>query len=298
MKKQILSSIAILLFVSYGYTMSPDSFKFQAAVTNVKNKVTIIVSPQVELISIVQTISKYPTVLGFLMSQDSSEYKSEVLEHFSPYMNHPLVQMFDRLSLQPGMLNYMAPSSIMLYTDQSLQLRGDIILDDLVIKRAGGRDTLELFLELLRDFAIQSSFDAFYNEHRGFYVDIVENTIQNLGPTDYIGEMENFYGRSQKSYNIVLVPLYNGVGFGNSLICPDDQREIYNVMGPQKVIAGTPFFGDEYYLKNMMRHEFSHPFINPLTDKHWTCIKNDSVLFEFIPDVAKQKVCGGYGLAN
>jgi hypothetical protein len=88
--------------------------------------------------------------------------------------------------------------------------------------------------------------------------------------------MESFYGRSQKSYNIVLVPLYNGVGFGNSLICADDQREIYNVMGPQKVVANMPLFGDEYYLKYMIRHEFSHPFINPLTDKHWNCIKNDS----------------------
>jgi hypothetical protein len=294
MKGLFLGSILAIIFCNPVHAIAQNSFSFQEEVSEVKNQITVIISPQVELISIVQTISKYPTVLGFLMAKDSSEYKSDIIAHFSPYKDHPVIHMFDRLSMQPGMLNFMAPSSIMLHTDRSLALREDIEIDEFVINRAGGRDSLDVFLDLLRDFAIQSSFNEFYNEHRDFYLKIVKSTMQNLGPINYISEIESFYGKTQKSYNIVLVSLYGGVGFGNSLLCSDDQRELYNTMGPQMVLNNSPFFGDENYLKYMIRHEYSHPFVNPLTEKHWDYIKDYSNKFDSIPEVARKKVCGDW----
>jgi hypothetical protein len=208
MKGLFLASILAIINCNHGLVTAQNSFKFKDKVSEVKNQITVIVSPQVELISIVQTISKYPTVLGFLMAKDSTEYKSDVLEQFSPYSNHAVIQMFDRLSMQPGMLNFMAPSSIMLHTDRSLVLREDNELDDFNINRAGGKDSLEVFLNLLRDFAIQSSFNEFYKNHQAFYLKIVKNTIRDLGSINYISEIESFYGKTQKSYNIVLVSLY------------------------------------------------------------------------------------------
>jgi len=294
MKGLFLGSILAIIFCNPGHTIAQNSFSFQEEVSEVKNQITVIVSPQVELLSIVQTISKYPTVLGFLMAKDSSEYKSDALEYFSPYKDHPVIHMFDRLSLQPGRLNFMAPSNIMLHTDRTLKLRADIELDSFTISRAGGRDTLDVFLDLLRDFAIQSSFNEFYIEHQDFYSKIVQSTIQNLGPINYISEIESFYGKTQKSYNIVLVSLYGSVGFGNSLLCSDDQRELYNTMGPQMFQNNIPFFGDENYLKYMIRHEYSHPFINPLTEKHWDYVKDYSIKFESISEKAQKNVCGDW----
>lgn len=294
MRGLILSLILSIICSTHGQVRAQNSYHSPEVISKVKNQVTVIISPQVELISVVQTISKYPTVLGFLMAKDSFDYKSDVFEHFSPYKDHPVIDMFDKLSLRPGMLNFMAPSNTMLHTDSSLYLREDIELDDFMLNRAGGRDSLDIFLDLLRDFAIQSSFNEFYLEHKEFYLRIVENTIDNLGPINYISEIEGFYGKSQKSYNIVLVSLYGGVGFGNSLLCSNDQRELYNTMGPQMVQDNVPFFGDENYLKYMIRHEYSHPFINPLTDKHWDYLKDYSNQFESIPEVARKKVCGDW----
>jgi len=228
------------------------------------------------------------------MAQDSSKYKTDVINHFQPYSNHPAVLMFDRLSLQPRMLNFSAPSNIMLYTDESLNLRKDIELDDFVIGRAGGMDSLIVFLDLLGDFAIQSSFNEFFIDHRDFYLTIIEKTINDIGSTNYINEIESFYGKEQQSYNIVLVSLYNFVGFGNSLLRLNDKRDLYNTMGPKTVIDNMPFFGDEDYLKFMIRHEFSHPFINPLTEKYWDYIKDYSSKYDSIPDVAQKKVCGDW----
>lgn len=294
MKNLFLIFSVALFLMTYSQVCSQDSYKSPEAISRVHNQITVCVSPEVELISIVQTISKYPTLLGFLMAQDSFGYKSEIMNHFEPYREHPAVLMFDRLSLKPGGLNYSAPSNIMLYTNKSLHLRNDIELDDFVIGRAGGMDSLKVFLNLLGDFAVQSSFNEFFKAHQDFYLNIVDNTVGNLGSTNYIAEVETFYGKKQKSYNIILVSLYNGNGFGNSLLCANDQRELYNTMGPFTVNDNVPFFGDEQYLKYMIRHEFSHPFINPLTENCWDYIKDYDQKFESIPEVARKKVCGDW----
>ncbi len=286
-------STFIFLINSFG-VIAQNTFKSPEAISEVKNEITVGVFPQVELISIIQTISKYSKAFGFLMSQDSVGYKTDVINHFMSYKNHPAVQMFERLSIRPGRFNFSAPSNIMLYTDKSLRLREDIELDDFVINRAGGTDSLRVFLNLLRDFAVQSSFNEFYQEHEDFYSIIIENTINNLESINYISELEAFYGKSQKSYNIVLVSLYSPCGFGNSLLYSNNQRELYNTIGAQKGKNNVPFFGDEKYLKYLIRHEFSHPFINPLTEKYWDYIKDYSHKFDSIPEKARKNVCFGW----
>jgi hypothetical protein len=293
--KRLLKSIIVFGFFAFPIVLNAQAnYKISKSVTKDYNQVIIGVFPQVELISIVQTISKYPTAFGFLMAGDTSIYRTDVINHFDSYKNHPAVLMFNRLSLQPRMLNFSAPSNIMLYTNESLDLRTDIELDDFVINRAGGIDSLRVFLRLLRDFAVQSSFNDFFLDHRDFYLAITENTIKNMGSINYISELENFYGKTQKSYNIILVTLYNFVGFGNSLLYSNEKREIYNTMGPKTVLNNIPFFGDEKYLKYMIRHEFSHPFINPLTEKYWNYIKDYSHNYDSIPEVARKNVCGDW----
>jgi hypothetical protein len=293
--KTIISLLLVLsVFANSSRALAHKSFQLPNPETEVHNQINVCVLPQVELISIVQTISKYPTVFGFLMAKDSSGYKTDVINHFQSFQNHRVIQMFNRLSLQPRMLNFNSPSFVMLHANEKLELRTDIEPDNFVIQRAGGTDSLKVFLGLLRDFVSQSSFNQFYNDHRDYYRTIINSTIQNMGQTNYISELESFYGRDQKSYNIVLVSLYNHVGFGNSLLCANEKREIYNVMGPKKVEVNIPFFGDETYLKYLIRHEFSHPFINTLTEKYWDYIKDFSARYDSVPENARKNVCGDW----
>ena len=286
--------IPILFFaISFG-ARSQFQYKVPDPVKIRKNQIDVIVCPKVELMSIVQMISEYPKVMGFLMLKDSCKYKDEVIEHFSPFKSHPVVELFNSLSLRPAMLNFSAPSNVMLITDNNLKPRKDIRQDDFVIKRIGGQDTLEMFLKLMTDFAVKSDFNRFFSEHQDFYKTIVQNAVNNLGNSNYIAELENFYGKKQKSYNIILVSLYSSCGYGNSLLCKGDKREIYNTMGTRKIINQIPDFGDNDYLKFMIRHEFSHPFINPLTEKYWDYIKEYSSNYDSIPEVARKNVCGDW----
>jgi hypothetical protein len=164
--KNILKKYTIIiamLFIAV-HTSAQQAYEMPGIISRCNNQITVSVNPQVVLISIIQEISRYPTFLGFLMATDTSDYKIDVNSYFRQYKEHPVVKMFDRLSSQPRMLNFSAPSNIMLYTDSNLRLRGDIVIDSLVTNRAGGNDSLTVFLDLLRDFAIQSSFNRFYLE--------------------------------------------------------------------------------------------------------------------------------------
>lgn len=283
----IASSIGV-----FAYTDSSSSVTMPPAVEKKHNHINVLVLPQVELISIIQTIGGYPDLLPFLMSEQEFAYKTRVKEHFAPFAGHAAVQMFDRLSGQPRKLNFSAPSNLMLYTDANLQVRTDIALDDFVISRIDGMDSLQLFLGLLRDFAVASGFNEFYRANSDFYRSIVEQTIETLGDFQYIEELEGFYGRSQQSYNIVLVALYNSVGFGNSNLLPNGKREIYNTLGSGRLRDGYPCFGDERHLKYMTRHEFSHPFINPVTELYQDEVMAFEANFDKVPEVARQRVCG------
>jgi hypothetical protein len=294
--KNILNVCTIMFIMSFYAldAMSGETYIAPEPVSRTKNYITICVHPQVELISIVQAISNYPSILGFLMSDHPSEYKVAVDSYYLGYKEHPVVRMFDRLSSQPRMLNFSAPSNIMLYTDSNLRLREDVVLDNFVLDRAGGRDSLVAFLDLLRDFATLSSFNEFFQEHKDYYLAIINSAADNLGDRNYISELETFYGKKQKSYNIILVSLYKAVGFGNSLLHADNTYDLYNTMGPLRVENNVPFFGDENYLKYMIRHEFSHPFVNPMTERYWDYIKTYSSNYDSIPEIARKQVCGDW----
>lgn len=69
MKKIFLNFIVALIIVASNRVIAQESYKLPEAIGEVKNQINVCVIPQVELISIVQTISKYPMFLGFLMAK-------------------------------------------------------------------------------------------------------------------------------------------------------------------------------------------------------------------------------------
>jgi hypothetical protein len=296
MNTRCLSLMAFAILITsigvFGHAGSCSSVTMPPAVERKHNQINVLVHPQVELISIIQTIGGYPDLLPFLMSEQAFDYKARVKEHFAPFAGHAAVKMFDRLSGQPRKLNFSAPSNIMLYTDSNLHVRTDIALDDFVISRIDGMDSLQVFLGLLRNFAEVSGFNNFYGNNSHFYNSIIGQTLKDLGDFDYITELETFYGRPQQSYNVILVSLYNSVGFGNSILLPNGKREIYNTLGSDLLQDGLPCFGDEKHLKYMTRHEFSHPFINPLTELYRDEVMAFKSNFEKVPERARERVCG------
>jgi hypothetical protein len=247
------------------------------------------VDPHIELMSVIQTVSRYRNTFPFLLNGATFPYGQEVHDQFAPYADQPAVQMFDEVSLQPRMFNFMAPPTTMLYLTADLTLREDLVWPETLLQRIGGRDRLETFAGHLRSFHEMSSFGRFYAAHTAYYERLIDGVVASLGARDYVQELEAFYGMHQSSYNLVLVSLYGHVGFGPYLDTLTGERHIYNILGPQRVQEDVPTFGDERYFCNMQRHEFSHSFINPLTDQHWEQASSYAYVYDALPP---QKVCG------
>jgi hypothetical protein len=258
-------------------------------VQQTNRSIQVSIDPRLELMSIIQTISRYHEMFPFLLNAESFPYAEDVVKHFAGHTGHPVVQAFNEISRQPRMFNFMAPPTTMLYLRDDLTLRDDVVWPEAVLARVGGREHLENFAAHLRAFSDATGFADFYAGHRVYYEALVASVVPKLGAKDYVQELEAFYGMRQASYTLILVSLYGHVGFGPHLDTMAGGRHIYNILGPQELHDSVPAFGDEVYFKMMQRHEFSHSFINPLTDKHWAQAVAYTHLYDTLPP---QKVCG------
>lgn len=225
------------------------------------NGLNIQVDPRIELLTTVQIISEYPFLTSF-----ESGYKSKVIKYFSPYSNHKAVKLFKEM--YPEGFSFDAPPAIMLHYSSSIDLKLIHPLEDDYIERAGGQEKLDEFMEALRQFAADTKFDEFYNSNIEYYkkmVNLNANTIKNK---NYIEEVENFFGKKNNSYTVILASLVHPGGFGSNIKLENGESDIYSVLGPTEMKSSVPSYGTQDDFKELIWHEFSHSFVNPITEKN------------------------------
>jgi hypothetical protein len=236
------------------------------------NSLNICVDPRLELLAVVQWLSIYGSRFP-LLSRYEFPYKAAVVVDFTAYQDHEIIDYVNELFSKPisnenPPFAFGAPPEVMLYLDPDFVLREDIFTNTFLVGRAGGTMSVKQLVELFRRFYNDSSFASFYRSHQPLYAQMVSSTVNRIGARDYIAELEQLYGMQLESYTLILVPLYHSVGFG-PCITVDGKQHVYNIMGPRGIQDGVPEFGSEAYLTEMQRHEFSHSFINPLTEQYW-----------------------------
>ncbi len=275
-----------------GHYQLPDAVRDHA------NGIGIRVDPRIELLAIVQSLSAYATQFPFLLNRGDLPYKAEVHARFGAYADHGAIAWFDGISLQPAMYNFGAPPTSMLYLDQELRLRADTVPDEATLHRAGGTVEFERFAGLLSDFATRSAFNEFYTSYAATYRAMIEGVKATLGGTaqgmSFVARLEAFYGVRHQSYSLILAPLYGTVGFGPLVRTRDGGTHVYSILGPRGQQGDLAVFGDRAYFTYMQQHEFSHSFVNPLTEKHADLVKQAQALFARMPPAATQKVCGDW----
>jgi hypothetical protein len=232
----------------------------------------VCVDPRLELLAVVQCLSDYCDKFPLLSKHDFA-YSQAVDKYFLQYREHDLVHFLSDLIARPFSYEnppfaFGAPPEVVLYLDSKGELHDDIYSNHFLAKRAGGEESLKQFIDLLKSFFYGSDFTRFYSKHHQLYQELAQRTSAKIGERDYILELEEFYGTVNASYTVILVSLFHSVGFGPR-ITVDGMHHIYNVMGPHRIGQGIPDFGSETYFTEMQRHEFSHGFVNPLTEKYW-----------------------------
>ncbi|HKI79478.1 MAG TPA: DUF4932 domain-containing protein [Ignavibacteriaceae bacterium] len=249
-------------------------------VKGTETKLNISIDPRIELLSVVQYLSGY-SEYG-LITRFNFTYKDDIIKYFTKYIELKAVKLFSEMSQQGFAFD--APPTAMLFLSNPPEFKTEIAFTQYIIKRAGGEKELTKFIEALRIFSIETNFMRFYNEHKPFYKKIVQNIKNKIGNNDYINEIETYYGMVQNSYNIIAAPLFHQGGFGPRIERKNNKFDIYSIGGPDSINDSLPGFGSSENLRYLIWHEFSHSFINPLTEQHADEIKKVSSLFEPIND--------------
>jgi hypothetical protein len=228
--------------------------------------------PRLEILSVIQWLSNYRNKYP-LLSQYEFAYTQAVDAHFNQYRDHEAIVFMNDLISRPWSFesppfSFGAPPEVLLYLGPNGELREDIYNNHFLVNRAGGEESLKQFIVLLLLFFHDSGFANFYEQHQPLYDEVVQGTAAKIGKRNYIAEVEQFYGMHFGSYTVILVPLYHSVGYGPRVTVAGTDH-VYNIMGPHNIVEGLPDFGSETYFAGIQRHEFSHSFVNPLTEQYW-----------------------------
>lgn len=236
------------------------------------------VDPRIELLAVVQHFTSWAEKNH---TKFNIGYKYEIDNYFINYKNHSAVQKSQALT-NAGFI-YDAPVAFVLYHSTPPDFEQIVPYSDYLIKRAGGESNLKDFAEKLRSFANETNFMKFFESKRKFYNHLQNEIIRNIGDVNYIKILENYYGKKKHSYNIIPAPLFHSGGYGAKVL-NDTDEDIYNITGPKNYSKGNLTFGDKDDILYILLHEFSHSFINDITEKYSAQINNSKSLFEPIKE--------------
>ncbi|MGZ7065718.1 MAG: DUF4932 domain-containing protein, partial [Candidatus Aminicenantales bacterium] len=210
--------------------------------------------------SIVQLMSGYK-----ILNSLDFRYKREVINHFSPYKTHPAVGCFSRMSAEG--FAFGAPVEMVLCLSDPPELTQTRPFTDFALRRAGGRENLERFASLLREFARDSGFAAFLEGQKDAAALMTAMVRSRLAGTDDVGLLEEYFGKKQHSYTFVFAPLIHGGGFGVRFDAGRGAFDIYSVCGPREVLDDQPQVRLAEDFRYLLWHELSHSFINPTSER-------------------------------
>lgn len=232
-------------------------------VTLERNGISITVDPRVELMSIVQylsTQSEFITIANF-------SYRDRVDAHFAAFFDHPAVQMYEEMR-RTG-FGFSSPANFALSLNESMRWDDDAELSRHVLAGAGGKEKLRKFAEVLRDFFRDSDFHLFYAANEDFYRDNVYRVAALLEDGDYVAELQDYFGMEYESFTVLPVPLYGGGGGFGPHVERGGNIEAYCILlafDDAEMQDDVPVYGDKATFRLILRHEFSHSFVNRVTD--------------------------------
>jgi len=272
--------ILVLIFICWEFSGIAQQLR---AVSKSVGKTKIEVDPRMELLCAVQNIAGYP----FLNRR--FDYSKEVVQFFEKDSVEEAVSLTRYLMKKHGFVQD-APHDLILRLSEVPELKQTHPFTPRTIERAGNEENLEKYRLALKQFASESHFSEFWNDHLPYYEKMVEYTVNDLEGYDPVLTLNAYYNESKKSYTVVLSPLLYG-GYGMRVTDQQNNMDIYGCLSADKIKEGIPYYSKNG-LSNYLYHEFSHSFINPLTDNYQPVVEATSALFSPIEKEMSSKSYG------
>lgn len=268
MKKKIAIAAVILavaglvfLLISKVAGNSETESEAWAPLAAEENGICLEASPKLELVMTLWLLAEDRTQVGMINPYDS-DYQKAVREYFEPYREDPALDLFVECYEKDSDIAMM-PNLFFALSDEDLTLPEQHSDEVTQIVEQCGAELIEEFLSAVRAFAEKTDFLTFFHGQEEYFRGLMAEGL-SLIPKYMISDLEDYYGRKQAGYHIVLMPLRVSGGFGIRVPAGEDSYQIYSLVAPESE--------KQYFTKTGMQeliwHEFSHSYINPLTEKY------------------------------
>ena len=258
-------------------TNNTEEISFVPVEVNISPRVHVKIDPRMELIEILyflsnpewynREVSPYRSGVNIY----SYPYLKDVLTYFENYTNATAVQLVYKV-VQDG-LTYDAVPEFALHLNP-VNFSKDMNWSDMLRLRPDLNTTLlDEFADAVSEFANETDFWRFYNEHRAFYNKTVEEFAEKNGIILNITRFEeSFFGENASSWTIIPLTLMSRHGFAYYFDNNGDKR-VYAFLGFGSVNNGVPIVSLNGDGVTFLVHEFAHSFVNPAVDNNYALFK-------------------------
>ena len=282
--KRFLVLIMAILFLLSGCT-SPSSFpdlslddpRFEgyepekSIYYNPESGIKLRVSPMIEATYLAVEMTGRSN--DFTNYQGNTPYVEAGKERFKEFGDHEFVRMLSSMMTR-GYTYDAIPSSIYHFTED-FRLRGDIDINDFTMKRSGGLENMEKLMAYLKAFRMDSDFDSYFMENKEEYIRMMDRGHYMLTSHNVEEVVEGFYGKPIQNSIITVTPHAKNA-YGVSIDLKTGSLEVLPTLG---------VYDDEEIFINVLVHEISHTYVNPLTAQQGDILDETKDLYEPIEQV-------------
>ena len=264
-----MMGIRIVLIISFLTLVSACSRPINPIEKKI-GKLHISIDPRIELLSTIQVLSDYEYI------NRNSLFSREVSDYFKPWSLHSAVIMTSKLENNNNFI-YAAPVQFMLDLSALPELKQKTDFSQDLLKRAGGKESLDNYRTSIKQFAKKSNFEKFWKSNEAFYNKILDLTISDMGGADIVKAVEDYYNEKQNSYNIIISVLSNR-SYSYKEETPGGKYDVYSCIAARDFKNDTPYIKKEVLIRNAT-HEFGHSFVDYLTAKYEKRIAESDLLY-------------------
>lgn len=270
--KNSLKIIPLLLFFTYSASSKAVEIKpYQETV----NGITFEIDPRIELFNIIAMQAGHNG-----MTLSNITYKQECLDYFSGYNNLEAPKLLKE-TWQKGWAIH-DPMFFLLYLDFDFNLKNGLSPD--IIKRGGGIEQITKLATSFKQFYKETDFQTFFNvTQKNFYEQILSNVKYNFKDFKGVEYLENYYGKKCNSYNLIL-NINSGYGNFGKQVPSSNGIDLYAIVETNTNSGDLPTYFPTISIIDLILHEFSHGFVNPVIDQYQKELSKSKKLYEPIAE--------------
>ena len=245
------------------------------------------VEERVELMSVIARTAGFDEYC----SDRGGAYTRDIDAWFRGCTDYPVIRMMK--DLRKNGLGY---DGVMEMAVRLEKEDGKFVLPD---EAAAGLDErwdgvdFDLFVSHLNSFYTDSRFEAFFEQHEGFYGQVIAFFNRNVMvyfDEDWYGR---FYREKPREKFSVVIGFTNGSASYGPCRVTEDGKEVFAIVGYMER-NGKPVFYKEGYVA-LLVHEFNHSFVNHLLDENGNSEAMESPGTRLFRFVSSQMSTQAYG---